>query len=141
MIVDPLIAELREKIPGLLQHDRSSADRIVASVRDVVSSELQNLSQSRSLSATPVQSPAGAGMHGSVGTPTVADLHKIIQNQIAQGRVDEAFQTALSASNLSLVVQTCEMVNPMQIFNQNPCPISQATLLSLIQQLSKSRNS
>ena len=58
-----------------------------------------------------------------------------VQSHLAQGHFDEAFQMALSANSLTLVVSLCEMVNPMQVFNQNPCPISQPSLLALIQQL------
>lgn len=55
---------------------------------------------------------------------------------IAQGQINPAFQQALSASDLSLVVFVCERVNPQQIFSQTPCPLQQHVLLSLIQQLS-----
>ena len=60
-----------------------------------------------------------------------------IVNMLRKGAFNEAFQTALSARNLELVVKTCEMVNPCQIFSQTPCPLSQSVLLSLIQQLGK----
>ncbi|XP_067007664.2 enhancer of mRNA-decapping protein 4 [Anabrus simplex] len=55
---------------------------------------------------------------------------------ISQGHISQAFQQALSASDLSLVVFVCEKVNPQQVFSQTPCPLQQAVLLSLIQQLS-----
>ena len=35
------------------------------------------------------------------------------------------------------MVQTCEMVNPKQMFGQAPCPLAQTVLLSLIQHLGK----
>ena len=60
-----------------------------------------------------------------------------MNGHISHGKWNEAFQTALMANNLQLVVATCESVNPMQLFNQNPCPLSQSVLLSLIQQLGK----
>jgi hypothetical protein len=44
------------------------------------------------------------------------------------------------ANNLHLVVATCEKVNPMQLFNQEKCPLSQSVLLSLIQQLGEFKN-
>ena len=52
------------------------------------------------------------------------------------GNFEGAFQQALTANNLSLVLDTCEMVNPSQIFTSTP-NLSQPILLSLIQQLSK----
>lgn len=59
-----------------------------------------------------------------------------IEQLIGQGQINAAFQQALSASDLSLVVFICEKVNPQQVFNQTPCPLQQHVLLSLIQQLS-----
>lgn len=58
-----------------------------------------------------------------------------IRNMLTQGNFEGAFQTALTANNLNLVLDTCEMVNPSQIFTTTPC-LSQPILLSLIQQLS-----
>ena len=49
--------------------------------------------------------------------------------------IEFVFQ-ALSASDLGLVVFVCERVNPQQLFNQTPCPLSQDVLLSLVNQLS-----
>ena len=62
---------------------------------------------------------------------------QLINDYSILGQFNEAFQTALSAENLSLVVQTCEMVNPKQMFGQAPCPLAQTVLLSLIQHLGK----
>ena len=60
-----------------------------------------------------------------------------MNGHISNGKWNDAFQASLMANNLQLVVSTCESVNPMQLFNQNPCPLSQSVLLSLIQQLGK----
>ncbi|XP_054281595.1 enhancer of mRNA-decapping protein 4 [Macrosteles quadrilineatus] len=59
---------------------------------------------------------------------------------ISQGQVNTAFQQALSASDLGLVVFICENVNPQQLFSQVPCPLQQHVLLSLVQQLSADMN-
>ena len=64
-----------------------------------------------------------------------ADKKAHIANLLGVGNLDVAFSFALSNNNLSLVVDVCEMCNPMQIFNQQPCPLSFTVLLSLIQQL------
>jgi enhancer of mRNA-decapping protein 4 len=53
-----------------------------------------------------------------------------------KGKYNEAFQQALSASDLQLVVKLCERVNPQQLFGQGASPLQQPVLLSLIQQLS-----
>ena len=69
------------------------------------------------------------------GTP--AEIKKEIVAILREGKFNDAFQMALSARNLDLVVSTCEMVNPTQIFSQDNCPLDQSVLLSLIQQLGK----
>ena len=43
---------------------------------------------------------------------------------------------ALSASNLELVMFVCENAHPLNIFSQDPIPLNQPVLLSLISQLS-----
>lgn len=63
-------------------------------------------------------------------------LEAKIKSHLAQGAFDTAFQMALNANNLQLVLQVCGMVNPVQIFS-TPCQLSQSCLLSLISQLSK----
>ena len=103
-------------------------ERIVTNFVELVLAEIRESGrQQRSLTATPVtpQSPAE--------TQQVTKMD--IANMLRRGDFNGAFQTALSALNLSLVVSTCEMVNPTQIFCQNPCPLTQSVLLSLIQQL------
>lgn len=75
-------------------------------------------------------------------SPHVIDTQTIlaqIQTLMAQGHVNTAFQQALSASDLSLVVYICERLNPQVVFT-TPCPLQQHVLLSLIQQLSADMN-
>lgn len=67
---------------------------------------------------------------------TLANLQAKVQVHLQAGKFNDAFQAALSASDLNLVVYTCEMLNTTQVFNQANCPFSQSVLLSLIQQLS-----
>ena len=59
-----------------------------------------------------------------------------IQSLIQAGRLNDAFQTALSFNDLTLVVFTCELLNTTLVFNFATCPLSQPMLLSLNQQLS-----
>ncbi|KAL4234140.1 enhancer of mRNA decapping 4 [Mactra antiquata] len=66
--------------------------------------------------------------------PQVEKTH--IMNLLRQGQLNAAFQQALTAANLEVVMSLCEAVNPSQVFNQSPCPLQQPVLLSLIQQLS-----
>merc|ERR1712032_1401270 len=66
----------------------------------------------------------------------MATMRQNIQGHIQAGRIEAAFQAALSASDLQMVVFTCELLNTTQVFNSATCPLSQSVLLSLIQQLS-----
>jgi len=96
-------------------------------VREVVSKEVGAAlarGSVRSVSNTPAPDLA------------VVNLQQTVQAHVQAGRLNEAFQTALSASDLNLVVYTCELINTTQVFNQSVCPFSQSVLLSLIQQLS-----
>jgi len=74
----------------------------------------------------------------SVATPKLpaTNIRDTIQGLVSSGRLNDAFQTALSEQDLSLVMFTCEQVNTTQIFSQATCPLSQSVLLSLITQLS-----
>ncbi|XP_045511284.1 enhancer of mRNA-decapping protein 4-like [Colias croceus] len=57
-----------------------------------------------------------------------------IQSLIMNGDVNGAFQLALSASDLSLVVGACRGAEPARVFGP-PCRLKQHVLLSLVQQL------
>ena len=61
-------------------------------------------------------------------------VHQNIQSLVQAGRLNDAFQTALSSNDLALVVFTCELLNTTQVFNSATCP--ESVLLSLIEQLS-----
>lgn len=58
-----------------------------------------------------------------------------IQQHLLNNRIEAAFQQALSASDLSLVVYVCEKVNPYDVFKKDNTGLSQPVILSLIQQL------
>jgi len=85
-----------------------------------------------------------SGALGSLGRPGEAPqadvktltMRQTVQGCIQRGQIEEAFQAALSAGDLALVVFTCELLNTTQVFNSATCPLSQSVLLSLIQQLS-----
>ncbi|XP_072936338.1 enhancer of mRNA-decapping protein 4 isoform X2 [Epargyreus clarus] len=57
-----------------------------------------------------------------------------IQSLIMSGDVNGAFQLALSASDLALVVAACRAAEPARVFGP-PCRLKQHVLLSLVQQL------
>ncbi|XP_030027454.1 enhancer of mRNA-decapping protein 4 isoform X2 [Manduca sexta] len=57
-----------------------------------------------------------------------------IQKLISEGHVNQAFEQALNAADLSLVMAACRAVDPGAVFT-SPCTLKQPVLLSLIQQL------
>ena len=72
------------------------------------------------MSGSGVSGTNGGGGAGGSLTPAEAakETKKEIVATLRAGSFNEAFQMALSARNLELVVMTCEMVNPTQIFSQ-----------------------
>ncbi|XP_077285857.1 enhancer of mRNA-decapping protein 4 homolog Ge-1 isoform X2 [Arctopsyche grandis] len=58
-----------------------------------------------------------------------------VDHLLHSGQMNSAFQYALSASDLKLVVYACAIADPRKVFCQ-PCPLQPNVLLSLIQQLS-----
>ncbi|XP_071512823.1 enhancer of mRNA-decapping protein 4-like isoform X2 [Panulirus ornatus] len=108
----------------------SLCERIRGMVREEVTHALQEhqaVVDARSRTHTPAPTP-------HTHNPKVAQQQ--VQALISQGQFNTAFKQALSASDLSLVVFVCERVNPQQVFNMTPCPLSQDVLLSLVNQLS-----
>ncbi|GFQ69841.1 enhancer of mRNA-decapping protein 4 [Trichonephila clavata] len=59
---------------------------------------------------------------------------------VTQGSINEAFQQALSAMDVQLVLFLCESVNVDLVFGPTPCPLQQHVLLSLVNQLSADFN-
>ncbi|XP_055929956.1 enhancer of mRNA-decapping protein 4-like [Argiope bruennichi] len=59
---------------------------------------------------------------------------------VKQGNINEAFQQALSAMDVQLVLFLCESVNVDLVFGSSPCPLQQHVLLSLVNQLSADFN-
>lgn len=62
--------------------------------------------------------------------------HHHIMNLVKQGQLNEAFQQALSAADLPLVISLCESVSLDKVFGGSTCHLQQHVLLSLIHQLS-----
>uniref|UniRef100_A0A3B5LD58 Enhancer of mRNA-decapping protein 4 n=1 Tax=Xiphophorus couchianus TaxID=32473 RepID=A0A3B5LD58_9TELE len=159
---DPVIGQLQQTIDGF----QSCTDQLASSVSTAVRAEVQhqmqvvvgNLQESilshlqrivkgevslamREQQAV-VTSSIMQAMRSAAGTP-VPTAHLDYQSQQAnilqllqQGQLNQAFQQALSATDLNLVLYVCETIDSQQVFGQTPCPLSQPVLLSLIQQLS-----
>ncbi|KAM9753090.1 LOW QUALITY PROTEIN: enhancer of mRNA-decapping protein 4 [Menidia menidia] len=159
---DPVVGQLQQAIDGF----QSSTDQLASSVGAAVRAEVQhqmqmmvgNLQESilshvqrivkgevnlaMKEQQAVVTSSIMQAMRSAAGTP-VPTAHLDYQTQQAsilqllqQGQLNQAFQQALSATDLNLVLYVCETINSQQVFGQHPCPLSQPVLLSLIQQLS-----
>uniref|UniRef100_A0A670ZU10 Enhancer of mRNA-decapping protein 4 n=1 Tax=Pseudonaja textilis TaxID=8673 RepID=A0A670ZU10_PSETE len=117
----------------------SMQESILAQVQRVIKGEVSTAMKEQQAAVT---SSIMQAMRSAAGTPIPA-THLDFQSQQAhmlqllqQGHLNQAFQQALTAADLNLVLYVCETVDPQQVFGQDPCPLSQPVLLSLIQQLS-----
>ncbi|WAR11787.1 EDC4-like protein [Mya arenaria] len=129
---DPVVMEMRRLSDSFQASAEQMQAHVLASIQTQLSSEISKTMTSdnvllamRSGAVTPAR---------VTPDPQIEKTH--ILNLLRQGQLNAAFQQALSAANLELVIALCEAVNPNQVFNQSPCPLQQPVLLSLIQQLS-----
>ncbi|MGH0118419.1 UNVERIFIED_CONTAM: hypothetical protein FKN15_023355 [Acipenser sinensis] len=130
---------LKENIIKMVKSKVSLQDSILTQVQRIVKGEVSMAMKEQQAAVTTSIMQA---MRSAAGTP-IPSSHLDYQTQQAnilqllqQGQLNQAFQQALSAADLNLVLYVCETVNSQQVFGQNPCPLIQPVLLSLIQQLS-----
>ncbi|NXG67054.1 EDC4 protein, partial [Hemiprocne comata] len=114
-------------------------ESILAQVQRVIKGEVSLAMKEQQAAVT---SSIVQAMRSAAGTP-IPSAHLDFQSQqthilqlLQQGHLNQAFQQALTAADLNLVLYVCETVDAQQVFGQHPCPLSQPVLLSLIQQLS-----
>ncbi|XP_067158914.1 enhancer of mRNA-decapping protein 4 isoform X2 [Apteryx mantelli] len=159
---DPLLNQLRQLISTFQSTTEQLASTIAASVHAEVQHQLHiivgnmqesilaqvqrvikgEVSLAMKEQQAAVTSSIVQAMRSAAGTP-IPSTHLDFQSQqthilqlLQQGHLNQAFQQALTAADLNLVLYVCETVDPQQVFGQHPCPLSQPVLLSLIQQLS-----
>uniref|UniRef100_A0A8C7XZ24 Enhancer of mRNA-decapping protein 4 n=1 Tax=Oryzias sinensis TaxID=183150 RepID=A0A8C7XZ24_9TELE len=159
---DPMVTQLQQMMDSFQRNTDQLASSITSTVRSEVQHQMQmmvgNLQESilshvqriikgevslaMKEQQAVVTSSIMQAMRSAAGTP-VPTAHFDYQTQQAnilqllqQGQLNQAFQQALSATDLSLVLFVCETIDSQQVFGQHPCPLSQPVLLSLIQQLS-----
>lgn len=80
----------------------------------------------------------------AISVPVVPDIQARVMSLLQRGQLNAAFQQALSASDLSLVVLVCEKTEPAKVFScpvgpqgqSSRCILQQPVILSLVQQLS-----
>lgn len=103
---------------------------------------------------TPVPGAGGSGsfLSGtqtpSKSEPTPAELRAKIAGLVHMKQYNMAFQTALCAADLELLIDLCEQCQPSVVFEvihaankKSQCQLAQPVILSLIQQLSQDLNS
>ncbi|KAL0109971.1 hypothetical protein PUN28_013544 [Cardiocondyla obscurior] len=102
------------------------------SIRENLNQQLTEISSARSRATTP-----------AIPVTAVADAQARVMSLLQRGQLNAAFQQALSASDLGLVVLVCEKAEPARVFscpgaNGQPsrCILQQPVILSLVQQLS-----
>eukprot|EP00057_Strongylocentrotus_purpuratus_P031363 XP_784386.4 PREDICTED: enhancer of mRNA-decapping protein 4 [Strongylocentrotus purpuratus] len=91
---------------------------------------------------TSLQQDVMAAIRSQAATPVpqAQDIQHIqakIRQLIEQKHINAAFQHALNAADLRVVVFTCHEVTPDTIFSDDGCLLEQPVLLSLLQQLSQ----
>ncbi|CAF1247376.1 unnamed protein product [Rotaria sordida] len=104
----------------------------------------QSLTSKSTISRTTTPIPTASVIASS---PTITSTNSTLdtkQQHILKlarfGQLNQAFEYALSASDLNLVLYLCENVRPTELFSIQPCPLQTPVLLSLIQQLSADLN-
>ncbi|NXL50339.1 EDC4 protein, partial [Podilymbus podiceps] len=159
---DPLLNQLRQLISTFQSTTEQLASTVAASVHAEVQHQLHiivgnmqesilaqvqrvikgEVSLAMKEQQAAVTSSIVQAMRSAAGTP-IPSAHLDFQSQqthilqlLQQGHLNQAFQQALTAADLNLVLYVCETVDTQQVFGQDPCPLSQPVLLSLIQQLS-----
>ncbi|KAJ8339715.1 hypothetical protein SKAU_G00343480 [Synaphobranchus kaupii] len=159
---DPLIGQLQQLVDTFQSSTDQLASTVTASVRSEVQHQLHmivgnlqdsiltqvqrivkgEVSMAMKEQQAAVTSSIMQAMRSAASTP-IPTAHLDYQAQQAsilqllqQGQLNQAFQQALSAADLNLVLYVCETIDSQQVFSQNPCPLIQPVLLSLIQQLS-----
>lgn len=127
--------ELRNEFSRGLSTLQEDTVRIVReSIRDNLNQQLNEISGARSRATTPA----------TISVPVVADAQARVVSLLQRGQLNAAFQQALSASDLGLVVLACERTEPSRVFSSpvgpqgqgTRCILQQPVLLSLVQQLS-----
>ncbi|CAK9806176.1 Enhancer of mRNA-decapping protein 4 [Anthophora quadrimaculata] len=134
---EALSALVREELQtelnrGLNTLQEGTIRTIRDSIRDNLNQQLTEITNARSRATTP-----------AIPVPAVADAQARVMSLLQRGQLNAAFQQALSASDLGLVVLVCEKTEPARVFSSigpqgqgTRCILQQPVILSLVQQLS-----
>ncbi|CAD5116997.1 DgyrCDS5830 [Dimorphilus gyrociliatus] len=149
---DPVMQQLRQISQQLSEQKLTLSDSIksemastkadlLKQMKVLVQSEVENAMKAH---VNEINENVVTALRSRASTPTsVVSVEKIdtenrkrsIHQQIVRGQVDMAFQSALCACDIDLVLYVCESFEPTMLFSPS-CPLQQPVLLSLIQQLS-----
>ena len=117
-------AALRNEVAALTEAVHSLKAQSADNTRQIVSEVLSQQVAAGGYAA-PAADPA----------PQEADPRTVIDRMLKHGMYEEAFTQVLSAADLGVLNWFCSALDPSTVLHQLPLPISQAVLLSLIQQL------
>ncbi|XP_018043704.1 PREDICTED: enhancer of mRNA-decapping protein 4 [Atta colombica] len=122
--------EIQTELNRILTTMQDSTIRVVRdSIRENLNQQLTEISTARSRATTP-----------AIPVTAVADAQSRVMSLLQRGQLNAAFQQALSASDLGLVVLVCEKTEPSRVFSctaqGSRCILQQPVILSLVQQLS-----
>jgi enhancer of mRNA-decapping protein 4 len=112
---------------------------IQSKLRKTVQDELNSALQVHQVSLSESVMNAVMKSRAVTPVPSGAELQAQQNNLIAlcrKGEYQTAFQQALCAADLQLIVFLCQYVPAGDVFGQGTCPLTQPVLLSLLQQLS-----
>ncbi|XP_076244634.1 enhancer of mRNA-decapping protein 4 homolog Ge-1 isoform X2 [Calliopsis andreniformis] len=135
---EALSALVREELQtelsrGLNTLQEGTLRTVRESIRDNLNQQLTEITNARSRATTP-----------AIPVAAVADAQARVMSLLQRGQLNAAFQQALSASDLGLVVLVCEKTEPSRVFScpvgpqgqSSRCILQQPVILSLVQQLS-----
>lgn len=128
-----------EQIQSSVDLIRNTAQQMSIEVGKAVSSIETRMGEALRAQQTALEGSVLAAVRSGALTPAPDSREHNeaqIYNLIQAGHYNSAFQQALSASDLNLVLYACEHTQLQLLFGQPECPLHQHVLLSLIQQLS-----
>uniref|UniRef100_A0A8C4Q2X0 Enhancer of mRNA-decapping protein 4 n=1 Tax=Eptatretus burgeri TaxID=7764 RepID=A0A8C4Q2X0_EPTBU len=137
-LVTALQAEVQTQMRDILA---SLQETVCCKVRSAVREQLEEgLKEQQQFVANSivhaVRSAANTPVPGSQPVQDFQVQQAQLLQLLHQGRINQAFQQALTAADLNLVLYLCMTTDPQQVFNAGSCILEQPVLLSLIQQLS-----
>ncbi|CAF2505505.1 unnamed protein product [Rotaria sp. Silwood2] len=141
-----LTSIIRETTRSIL-HDETTVvfrELLTAQKTDINNLLRQSLTSKPTISRTTTPTPAVPAILPSSTITSTSSTSDVKQQHVLKlarfSQLNQAFEFALSASDLNLVLYLCENVRPTELFSIQPCPLQTPVLLSLIQQLAADLN-